>query len=237
MPESSRAVTPGIRNVAKIRILLIEDNRLLREGIATLLNEQGDFEVVARSEDGDAVRQLQSLGTPPDVVLLDLGLEKMSSLRLMELLRKELPTTEIVALDILPDRVDIIEFVKAGGSGLIMKDARMNDYVETIKAVANGAKVLPPDLTESLFTQVIDIALNGGIDLSDDSIQLTNREREVVEMISIGLSNKEIAERMHISTYTVKSHVHNVLEKLSLNSRLQIAALARRDDSDVPASG
>lgn len=106
---------------ANVKILLIEDNRFLRDGIATILNEQKDFEVVVRAEDGDAVRQLSSLPHPPDIVLLDLGLEKTNSLELMALLKKELPSAKIITMDILPDHVDIVEFVKAGGSGFILK--------------------------------------------------------------------------------------------------------------------
>jgi len=210
----------------KIQILLIEDNRLLREGIAAMLNAHGDFEVVARSEDGDSLRQLKSLGTPPDVVLLDLGLEKVDSLKLMALLQEEAPTTKVIAMDILPEHVDITEFVKAGGSGFIMKDASQEDYITTIKAVADGKKVLPPILTKSLFTQIVEFALEGDKKIFDDALKLTQREREVIDLISEGLSNKEIAQRLHIATYTVKSHVHNILEKLTLSSRLQIAAYA-----------
>jgi len=210
----------------KIQILLIEDNRLLREGIAAMLNAHGDFEVVARSEDGDSLRQLKSLGIPPDVVLLDLGLEKVDSLKLMTLLQEEAPTTKVIAMDILPEHVDITEFVKAGGSGFIMKDASQEDYITTIKAVADGKKVLPPILTKSLFTQIVEFALEGDKKIFDDALKLTPREREVIDLISEGLSNKEIAQRLHIATYTVKSHVHNILEKLTLSSRLQIAAYA-----------
>jgi len=210
----------------KIQILLIEDNRLLREGIAAMLNAHGDFEVVARSEDGDSLRQLKSLGIPPDVVLLDLGLEKVDSLKLMTLLQEEAPTTKVIAMDILPEHVDITEFVKAGGSGFIMKDASQEDYITTIKAVADGKKVLPPILTKSLFTQIVEFALEGDKKIFDDALRLTQREREVIDLISEGLSNKEIAQRLHIATYTVKSHVHNILEKLTLSSRLQIAAYA-----------
>ena len=217
--------------MAKIQILLIEDNRLLREGIAAMLNDHGDFEVVARSEDGDAVRQLKSLGLPPDVVLLDLGLEKVNSLKLMTLLQKELSTARIIAMDILPEHVDLVEFVKAGGSGFILKNAPLNDWIETIKTVVAGQKVLPPVLTNSLFTQIIEIALNSGKDIPANSIQFTNREREVVNLIVQGLSNKEIAASLHIATYTVKSHVHNILEKMALSTRLQIAAFVRKEGS------
>jgi DNA-binding NarL/FixJ family response regulator len=136
--------------MAKIRILLIEDNRLLREGIAAMLDGQSDLEVVARAEDGDAVNQLKSMKRTPDVVLLDLGLEKENSLKLMIVLREEVPSARIIAMDIFPEQLDIVEFVKAGGSGFILKSASSNDYVETIRAVVAGSKVLPPALTNSL---------------------------------------------------------------------------------------
>jgi two-component system nitrate/nitrite response regulator NarL len=218
--------------MAKIRILLIEDNRLLREGIAAMLNGQSDLEVVARSEDGNAVNELKSMKKPPDVILLDLGLEKANSLKLMTVLREEVPEARIIAMDIFPEQLDIVEFVKAGGSGFILKNAPANDYIKTIRAVVAGAKVLPPALTNSLFTQIIESALKTGNGIPNSSIQLTNREREIVALISEGLSNKDIAERLHIATYTVKSHIHNILEKLALNTRLQIAAFVRREESE-----
>ena len=215
----------------KIQILLIEDNRLLREGIAAMINQHGEFEVVARSEDGDAVAQLQSLGLPPDVVLLDLGLERVHSLALMKVLKAEIPKAKIIAMDILPEHVDILEFVKAGGSGFILKDAPFSEYIETIRRVVGGARVLPPIMTKSLFLQIVEAAFASGTIIPEESILLTRREQEVVALISEGLSNKEIALRLHIATHTVKSHVHNVLEKLTLSTRLEIAAFAHRDEA------
>ncbi len=214
----------------KINILLIEDNRLLQEGITAMLHSNGEFEVVARFEDEDAVRQLKSLKLHPDVVLLDLGLEKINSLTLMALLKKEIPDARIVAMDILPNHVDIMEFVRAGGNALILKNAPADDWFSTLKAVAQGENVLPPDLTETLFSQIVSDALNNTKARPPNSVQLTLREREIVNLIAEGLSNKEIAERLHIATYTVKSHVHNILEKLTLNTRLQIAAYIRKEN-------
>jgi len=124
--------------MAKIQILLIEDNRLLREGITAILNDQGEFEVTARSGDIDAERQLVGIDSPPHVVLLDLGLEKIHSLSLMAFLRQEYPTARIIAMDILPDHVDIVEFVKAGGSGFILKDAPLSDELHS--KVVDGHK-------------------------------------------------------------------------------------------------
>jgi DNA-binding NarL/FixJ family response regulator len=217
--------------MAKIKILLIEDNRLLREGIAAILSTQGDFEVVARSDDGDSVYELKSLGKIPDIVLLDLGLEKENSLRLMAMLQKELPMVKVIAMDILPEQVEIIEFVKAGGWGFILKNASSAEYIKTIQAVAGGMKVLPPILTKPLFTEIVELAIKSDDGIPDESIQLTNREREIIALISEGLSNKEIAQRLHIATYTVKNHVHNILEKLVLSTRLQIAAFSHKRNS------
>jgi len=216
---------------AKIRVLLIEDNRFLREGIADILQTHGGFAIDARADGDDSTGQLDGMRTP-DVVLLDLGLEKENSLKLMAILRERFPKARVVAMDILPEQEDIVQFVKAGGCGFILKNAPVEDYVKTIQAVAGGATILPAVLTKSLFTQIVESVLKNGNSIPDHAFQLTKREREVVDLISEGLSNKEIAQRLHIATFTVKSHVHNVLEKLELNTRLQIAAFVRDEQRD-----
>ncbi|HER43536.1 MAG TPA: response regulator transcription factor [Candidatus Eisenbacteria bacterium] len=215
--------------MSKIRILLIEDNLLLREGITSMLNDQKDFEVVASAEDGNVFNLLKKMSSPPDIVLLDLGLEKEDSLNLMNQLLDNAPGAKIIAMDIFPEQHDIVAFVKAGGSGFILKNAPLSDYIKTIRDVAGGLKVIPPALANSLFAQLVETVLKNGSAFPKNSIQLTSREQEVVAMISEGLGNKEIAGRLHIATYTVKSHVHNILEKLALNTRLQIAAYVHRE--------
>jgi DNA-binding NarL/FixJ family response regulator len=218
--------------MVKTKVLLIEDNRLLREGIAATLELEGDLEVIALAEDGDALEQMKKSGKSPDVVLLDLGLEKTNSLELMALLCSELPGVSIIAMDILPEQTDIVQFVEAGGSGFILKSASPQEYVDTIRAVARGEKILPAMLTGSLFTQIVESALQSGRGIPDSAIKLTSREKQIVDLIAQGLSNKEIATRLHIATQTVKSHVHNILEKLALSSRLQIAAFAHRREPE-----
>ena len=212
----------------KIRVLLIEDNRFLREGITDILRSHGDFVVDARA-DGDGYTGGLEVLRPPDVVLLDLGLEKENSLKLMTVLKDRFPESRVIAMDILPEQDDIVQFVKAGGCGFILKNAPVDDYVKTIKAVAGGATILPAVLTKSLFTQIVESVLKSGNSVPDHAIQLTKREREIVDLISQGMSNKEIAQQLHIATFTVKSHVHNVLEKLELSTRLQIAAFVRNE--------
>jgi DNA-binding NarL/FixJ family response regulator len=217
--------------MSRTRIMLIEDNRLLREGIAAMLDAQGDFEVVAVAEDGDAVEQFVASDRMPEIVLLDLALEKADSISLMSTIQARMPSARIIAMDILPEQTDVVEIVKAGASGFILKSASVQEYVDAIRAVARGESVLPAVLTASLFTQIVDTAFESNRGALETSIQLTEREKEVVNLIAEGLSNKEIATRLHIATHTVKSHVHNILEKLALRSRLQIAAFARGRES------
>jgi two-component system, NarL family, nitrate/nitrite response regulator NarL len=213
----------------RIRVLLIEDNRFLREGITDILRSHGGFAVDARADGDGSAAQLEGI-RPPDVVLLDLGLEQEHSLNLMTVLRERFPESRVIAMDILPDQADIVDFVKAGGSGFILKNAPVEDYVKTIQAVAGGATILPAGLTKSLFTQIVESVLKSGNSIPAHALQLTKREREIVDLISEGMSNKEIAQQLHIATFTVKSHVHNVLEKLELNTRLQIAAFVRDEE-------
>jgi DNA-binding NarL/FixJ family response regulator len=127
-------------------------------------------------------------------------------------------------MDLVPIQDDIMRFVEAGVSGFILKDASIAEFTKTIRSVAGGEKVLPPILTGSLFSQIMDYGVNElGPSKLIQSVRMTRREREIVELIAEGLANKEIAYKLNLSIYTVKSHVHNILEKMALNSRVQIA--------------
>jgi DNA-binding NarL/FixJ family response regulator len=207
----------------KIRLLLIEDNRLLREGLAAMLRKQQDIIVVDTIGNGENILFIMHK-QKPDVMLLDLGLRNRSSLHLVKLVKKNFPNAKIIMMDLIPTQSDVFEFVQAGVSGFILKDATVNDFLKTIRSVANGLHVLPPNLTGSLFSQIVEHAVNGaGSSDLMDSVRMTKRERQVIELISDGHTNKEIAQKLHLSTYTVKSHVHNILEKLALSTRVQIA--------------
>nr|MBN2277270.1 response regulator transcription factor [candidate division Zixibacteria bacterium] len=209
----------------KIRVLLIEDNRLLREGITVMLNEQPDIKVESATGNGDALAKARKIR--PQVVLLDLGLRSQNSLRVAELIKKDYPKAEIVVMDLIPVQTEVVEFVKAGVAGFILKDATIDDFLHTIRSVAEGKKVLPPSLTGSLFSQIVEYAVKSGkADRLMKSVRLTKREHEVVNLIARGMSNKEIATELNIALHTVKSHVHNVLDKLALHTRLELASFA-----------
>lgn len=206
-----------------IRVLLIEDNRLLREGAAAILNEQADIRAVAvGGSNGDAMAKAKSF--KPHVVLLDLSLRNMNSLNIVQLLKKQHPSIEVVVMDLIPVHAEVATFVKEGVSGFILKDATLNDFLKTIRSVAKGVKVLPAPLTTSLFSHIVEHALqSGGVKKIVSSVRMTKREQEVVDLIAKGQSNKQIAVTLFIAVHTVKSHVHNILEKLALHTRLELA--------------
>jgi DNA-binding NarL/FixJ family response regulator len=212
--------------MTKIRILLIEDNRILREGITATINGHGDITVAAVS-DGRDNTLTKARAVKPHVVLMDLGLDSQNSLDIVESVKKEFPKVKIIGMGLAPTQSDIMEFVQAGAEGFILKDATVEDVIKTIRAVARGQTVLPPPMTGSLFSQVAEHALAKGKRNLKRAIRMTQREKEVIALIVEGMSNKQIADRLNIATFTVKSHVHNILEKLALHSRLQIALHAR----------
>jgi two-component system NarL family response regulator len=206
----------------KIRLLLIEDNRLLRDGILSILKPHKDILIIAASGNGKStitkIRQLK-----PNVILLDLGLRSQNSLHVVEIVKKDFPDAKIIVMDLAPVQADILQYVKAGANGFILKDASLNDFLITIRTVADGSTVLPPLLVDSLFSQIVDYAVREGNSKLNEAVKMTKREREVIELVSKGLTNKEIAQKIHVSMYTVKSHIHNIMEKLALHTRLEIA--------------
>lgn len=206
-----------------ISLVLIDDNRLLREGLAALIHDQPGYRVLAAAADAqEAIEKARE--AKPDVILLDFGLEDHDSLDLTTTVRREVPDAKVIVMGLLPIQEEVADFVRAGASGFIMKDASFEVFFSTIRAVARGEQVLPPALTDSLFTQIALNAPRLGKVKARESVRLTIRERETIDLLSEGLSNKEIAKRMNIAVHTVKSHVHNVLEKLALHSRLEVAA-------------
>jgi len=211
-----------------ITVAIVDDNRLVREALATLLTGLGDVRGVAAPVADAAFLD----ATRPDVVLLDVGLRDEDSLSVAASIASHAPNTRIIVMDLIPMNEDIVQFVNAGVSGFVLKDATFDEFVATIRSVAAGDKVLPARMTQSLFSQIAMSADARGREHVLEDVRMTRREREVIELIGEGLSNKEIAQRLNIAAHTVKSHVRNVMEKLALHTRLQIAAYSRRDGGD-----
>ncbi len=215
----------------RLRVYIIEDNRILREGIAAILNVQEDMRIVGSSGgSNNIVSQMRE--TKTQVLLMDLGLRSLNSLGIIRSIAKHVPHTKVVGMGLIPSQSDIVEFVEAGASGFILKDASEKDFLWTLRSVAGGINVLPPQLTGSLFSHVIDHALKATNGDLTNAVRMTKREREIIALIADAMTNKEIAQHLNIATYTVKSHVHNILEKLALHSRLQISLYAQNRKAD-----
>ena len=213
----------------KIRIIVIEDNRLLRDGIAEMIGGESDLKVVAALEDNVKIEHVIR-EKKPDIILIDLGLQSKNSLELVKSMKINFPDIKFIVMDLFPVQEDIFEFVKAGASGFILKNVGVNEFLKTIRSVFKGEKILPPNLTGSLFSQIVHEAANGPKESAlIRSVRMTKRERQVIELVSDGLTNKEIGQRLHLSPYTIKSHVHNILEKLAMHNRIEIAAYAHAD--------
>jgi two-component system NarL family response regulator len=206
----------------KIRILVIEDNRVLCDGISTMLNEQADMHVVATIGSGNNVL-LKASQTKPHVILIDAGLKYFKEVSVVESIKKNIPEAKLIGMGLLPLQSDIVEFVEAGASGFILKDATVKEFLLTIRSVAKGEKILPPSLTGSLFSHVAELSFRKRKGKITNAVRMTKRELEIIALIADGQSNKEIARQLNVATHTVKSHVHNIMEKLALHTRLQIA--------------
>jgi two-component system nitrate/nitrite response regulator NarL len=232
LPETSRTLSS--EKDAEIRVALIEDSRLVREALTEFLTRFPDTRVTAVATNGhDRVL----LEFTPDVVLLDLGLENGGSLRLAREVLEDFPQARVVVMGLVPDCEELSALVHAGVSGFIMQDATLDVVLTTVRSVAAGLKVLPDQMTATFFSQISredwsNVGLEG-----DDAAHMTPREREVVHLVAEGLSNKAIGKRLGISTHTVKSHLHNIMKKLSLHSRLQVAAYVHRHDTAVSEVG
>ena len=219
----------------RIPVLVVEDNRLVRDAIIAVLAEQPDLKVVA-AVDGAAGALERVREVRPEVVVLDAALGDHDSHRLVAEIKHAAPKVRIIVMDLLPEPEDVHDFVTAGASGFIAKDATVDDFVGTVRSVASGADVLPAALTRTLFSHIAKVAVGRKQSEVAKAVRMTEREPAVFDLIAGGLSNREIAQRLQLATNTVKGHVHNILEKLALRTRLQIAAYARRSGTSESAS-
>lgn len=192
-----------------------------------MLNEQGDIRAVSSSSYRGALEKARKL--TPDVVLLDVGLRSRNSLRVLEAIKKQHPHTEVVIMDLIPARSEVAEYVKAGVSGFISKNATQDDFLRSIRSVAKGVKVLPPTMADSLFSQIVERAIERGtVDQVIAAVKLSNKEHVVISLLAQGRSVVSIALEQKVAVYTVKGHVRDIMDKLALHTRLELASTGLR---------
>jgi NarL family two-component system response regulator LiaR len=201
-----------------IRVLVVDDHSVVREGLRMFLASDPDLEVVGEATDGaDAVEQARQMR--PDVVLMDLLMPVMDGIAATRVIRRELPETEVLALTSVLESASVVEAIRAGAIGYLLKDTQAFELRKAIKAAAAGQVQLSPQASAYLL---------GAVRMPEMPEPLTPREMDVLRLLAQGQSNKEIARALHLVEETVKSHVRHILAKLGVQSRTQALLAAIR---------
>ncbi len=210
------------------RLLLVDDHALFREGLKAIINAQPDFEVVGEAGDGlEAVVKARELR--PDLVLMDIRMPGMDGLEALLRIRHAAPETKVVVLTVENDQQQLFRAVKYGAQGYLLKELPAQKVLEMLRAALRGEAALPPALAACILEEFRRLSRQQETAASSSEITpLTPREAEVLSRIALGATDKEIAAALHISLYTVKSHVRNILSKLQVNSRHEAARYARQ---------
>ncbi len=211
-----------MEKIENIKVLVVDDHQVVRQGLRTFLDLQEDISVIGEAVDGkqalELVRELK-----PDVVLMDLVMPHMDGIAATQQVRALGLSTKVIALTSFSEDDKVFPAIQAGAASYLLKDVSPDDLAEAIRAVHHGEARLHPDITRKLMEQVSMVR-----DKSQDSSveKLTDRELEVIRLVALGRSNRELAQELFISEKTVKTHISNILSKLNLEHRTQLAIYA-----------
>ena len=215
--------------IEEIRVVITDDHEVFRQGIVSILSEAEAVNVCGQAEDGqEAIRLSREL--LPDIILMDINLPVVDGIAATRAIATRTPSVKVIILSVSADDEHLFEAIRAGAQGYLIKTASPTQIVDAIRAISDGGVVVSPELAASLVAEFKDL---------EDRIEpekrgrypggLSSRETEVLQLLSQGLSNKEIAERLYISERTVKNHISNVLSKLHLENRVKAAIYAVRE--------
>lgn len=202
-----------------IRLLIVEDNNLLREGLSEMLQNQQKLEVDAASGEGDILDRAISRFNP-HVILLNSGLQSHSSLDVVQRVAERSPHTKTVVMGLALSMDEIIQFMDTGAAGFILKDAALQKFIKTITAVAKGEIVLPLRYTDLLLSHIVSNTIVKEQINRQESVQITPFELQLLKLLSEGLSDEELGEKLSITAESVKFHIHNIKQNLYLFSLL-----------------
>jgi len=199
----------------KIRVLLVDDHTLFRSGIKSLLQRNDDFEVVGEAGDGlEGIKRVRSL--KPDVALLDLHMPGVSGLEAVKVISEEMPDVNVLMLTVSEDAQDLMDALRAGASGYLLKNIETDTLIEAIRKAAQGESVVSQQMTAKLIQGV----------RNPPKQEAAAVERDILAALAQGESNKEIARKLDLAESTVKIHVQNIFKKLNMSSRVQVALYA-----------
>lgn len=203
------------------RILLVDDHELFRTGIASLLNNQPDLEIVGEASDGIEAHY-RAMALEPDLILMDINMPGVNGVEATKLILTDLPNSTIIMFTVHDDDEKVFDAIRAGAKGYILKNANSEEFLTMLRNVITEGAALSPKITERVISA---IAKNSKPKNANLEIILTNREKEILRLICEDKMDKEIAKALSISLHTVKSHVRNILSKLNVENRREAAEL------------
>jgi two-component system, NarL family, nitrate/nitrite response regulator NarL len=207
-----------------IRVLLVDDHPLFRTGLAALLAKESGFEIVGEAQDGiEALAKAKEL--KPELVLMDISMPRCDGLEATRRIRKALPWIKIVMLTILETEKKLFEAIKAGADGYILKNVKPEALFATLRGIAAGEAAISQVTANKIIGEFAEPPQEG----RDNREDLTDREREVLQFLTQGLTNKEIGQKLNVAENTVKNHLKNILGKLQVENRVQAATLALKE--------
>jgi len=211
--------------MSRIKVLLAEDHTIVRKGIRSLLDDQPNIEVIGEAEDGrEAIEKVEKLA--PDIILMDNTMPILNGLEATRQIKKRFPEIKILILTMHTNEEYILQFLRVGASGYLVKQTAPTELVSAIEAVYRGDSFLSPSISRTIIDEYLRQAEATGKWDSYDS--LTDREREVLQLLAEGYSTKEIADHLHISAKTVGVHKINLMHKLNLHSQSELTKYAIR---------
>ncbi len=215
-----------------LRLLVVDDHEVVRQGLVALLDRRSDFEVVAQAGTvSEAIAEAARF--EPDVVVMDVRLPDGSGIEACREIRADFPKTRVVMLTSYPDEEAVLSAIVAGAAGYLLKQIRARDLVAALEAVGRGESLLDPAVTEKVLERVRRMASGSA---TDELAELTAQERKILLLVAEGKTNKEIAGEVFLSDKTVKNYVSSILSKLNLQRRTQAAAfVAKRHLGEPPA--
>lgn len=211
-----------------VKVLVVDDHALFREGLVGILNAQSDFEVVGEASDGvEAFVKAQEL--VPDLILMDIVMPDCDGLEATQRIKRELPTVTIVMLTVRDEDEKLFEAIKGGAQGYLLKTIRSREMLRLLRGAVRGEAAITPALASRMMQEFRRLSQQPAAPPDEGLEALTPREQEVLNLVAEeGATDQEIAEELSISVHTVKTHMRNILAKLHVNSRHEAATYARR---------
>jgi DNA-binding NarL/FixJ family response regulator len=208
---------------SKTKVIIVEDHKLFREGLKSILSDKAGLEVVGEAGDGlEAIRTVKKC--QPDIILLDLSMPKMNGISVMREIKSQFPEIKIMALTIHESDQYVLEAFEAGADGYCLKDAGRNELMVAVDSVLQGKRYISPSVSDNVLEGYLSGRKKLKSKTSWDSI--TQREREVLKLLGEGYQNKEISDMLHISVKTVEKHRANIMNKLDLHNAAALTAFA-----------